>query len=71
MYHWIEDRKFLGKMRTLCSGTVNELVQSINNDKKLKVKAYLVGSGAKNLETQNENLPIDLDYNLDILQCMC
>ncbi len=68
MYHWIEDKGFLGRMRSLCSGIVNELVQSINAEKQLHVRAYMVGSGAKNIEAQNENLPIDLDYNLEILQ---
>lgn len=32
------------------------------------VVVHLVGSGAKNLETQNSNEPIDLDYNLSILK---
>lgn len=33
----------------------------------MTVKACLVGSGAKNLVTQNANNPIDLDYNICIL----
>lgn len=69
MYHWIEDKEFLGAMRSLCSGIINELVQSINNDGLLYVCAYMVGSGARHLETQNEKEPIDLDYNLNILKC--
>ena len=39
----------------------------INKDNFITVEAHLVGSGAKNLETQNANKPIDLDYNLCIL----
>lgn len=69
MYHWIEDKEFLGSMRSLCSGIINELVQSINNDDLLYVCAHMVGSGARHLETQNEREPIDLDYNLSILKC--
>lgn len=68
MYHFIEDKNFLKNMRSLCSGIVNELVQNINNDSLLDVEAHLVGSGARNLETQNANEPIDLDYNLNILE---
>lgn len=68
MYHWIEDKEFLGAMRSLCSGIINELVQSINNDGRLCVCAHMVGSGARHLETQNGNEPIDLDYNLNILK---
>lgn len=67
MYHYIEDKKFLKDMRRLCSDIVNQLVQRINNDGKLYVKAHLVGSGARNMITQNGNEPIDLDYNLCII----
>lgn len=68
MYHWINDKAFLGKMKGLCSDLVNQLVQAINREGRLEVRHYLVGSGAKNLITQNANMPIDLDYNLEILR---
>ena len=67
MYHWIKDREFLGKMKRLCSDIVNQLVQEINKDDRMSVRAFLVGSGARNLFTQNGNQPIDLDYNLEIM----
>ena len=67
MYHWIKDRKFLGKMKRLCSDVVNQLVQEINKDDRMFVRSFLVGSGARNLFTQNGNQPIDLDYNLEII----
>ncbi|MFA5561692.1 MAG: hypothetical protein WDA00_03550 [Eubacteriales bacterium] len=67
MYHFIEDKDFLKRMKSLCSDIVNQLVQQINGDGEMRVKANLVGSGAKNLITQNENNPIDLDYNLEIV----
>lgn len=71
MYHWIEDKNFLRNMRSLCSGIVNELVQNINNDSVMTVSAHMVGSGARNMETQNAHEPIDLDYNLNIdRRCM-
>lgn len=69
MYHWIEDKAFLGRMKGLCGDLVNQLVQAINRDGLLEVRQHLVGSGAKNLITQNANRPIDLDYNLEILRC--
>lgn len=69
MYHWVEDKKFLGRMKRLCSDIVNQLVQAINNEEKMYVRAYMVGSGAKNLITQNAEEPIDLDYNLEIIEC--
>lgn len=67
MYHWIEDKDFLSGMRAHCAEMVNWLVQAINSEGKMKVKQYLVGSGAKNLIVQNEGEPVDLDYNLEII----
>ena len=67
MYHYIQDKDFLKRLRGACGDIVNQLVQSINNDSVMTVEACLVGSGAKNLITQNENESIDLDYNLCIV----
>lgn len=69
MYDYIsnKDNEFLSKMRSVCSDLVNQLVQHINADNTLYVEANLVGSGAKHLETQNNDEPVDLDYNLVIL----
>ena len=68
MYHYIDDTTFLKDMKWFCSDIVNQLVQRINNDSVMTVKAHLVGSGAKNLITQNANEPIDLDYNLCVVE---
>ncbi len=67
MYHYIEDKAFLSKMKSLCSDIINQLVQRINNAGDLLVEAHLVGSGARNLATQNADEPVDLDYNLCII----
>ena len=53
MYHYIEDKDFLNRMKSLCSSIINQLVQSINNDTVMTAKAELIGSGAKDLVTQN------------------
>ena len=53
MYHYIEDKKFLGAMRRECSDIINRLVQHINSENVMEVEAHLIGSGAKHLETQN------------------
>ena len=68
MYHYINDKKFLKEMRRECSDVINRLVQNINNSDRLKVKMQLVGSGGRNLVTQNGDEPIDLDYNLHIVK---
>ena len=67
MYHWIDDKEFLKRMRGECSNLINELVQYINNEDFLRVEAQLVGSGGRNLITQNADKSIDLDYNLNII----
>ncbi len=67
MFHYIKDIEFLKNMKYLCSNIINQLVQAINNDSVMKVEAHLVGSGSRNLITQNANEPIDLDYNLYIV----
>ncbi len=67
MYYFIQDKEYLKRLKGTCNDIVNQLVQSINNDSVMTVKACLVGSGAKNLITQNEDEPIDLDYNLCIV----
>lgn len=67
MYKFIEDKDFLKRMRHSCSDIVNKLVVAINNEDFLTVQAHLIGSGAKNLITQNANEDIDLDYNLVII----
>lgn len=54
-------------MKRECSDLVNRLTQIINNDDYLNVEMSLVGSGAKSLITQNGNKPIDLDFNIEIV----
>ena len=68
MYHYIEGKDFLKAMRRECSDIINQLVQYINSEDVMEVEAHLVGSGAKHLETQNADEPVDLDYNLNILE---
>lgn len=67
MYHYIKDKDFQKRLKSTCSDIVNQLTQSINKGSVMTVKACLVGSGAQNLLTQNANNPIDLDYNICIL----
>ena len=67
MYHYIQDKDFRKRLKSTCSDIVNQLVQSINKSSVMTVKACLVGSGAQNLVTQNANNPIDLDYNICII----
>lgn len=67
MFHFIDDKDFLSNLRSTCADIVNQLKQEINRADTLEVDTYLVGSGARNLITQNEKEPVDLDYQLEVL----
>ena len=67
MFHFIDDKAFLSNLRSACSDIINQLKQEINNDNLMEVNTYLVGSGARNLITQNGDKPVDLDYQLELL----
>lgn len=69
MYDYVEDKEFLGKMRSDCGEMMQELCHVLKETYAISANFYLVGSGAKNLIMQNENNPIDLDYNLEIVKC--
>lgn len=66
MYQYVTDKDFLKRLRGTCGDIVNQLVQRINRDSEMTVSTLLVGSGGRNLVTQNEKGPVDLDYNLYI-----
>ena len=66
MYHWVKDIEFLRRMRTECADVVNRLVNELNRNSDLQASFHLVGSGGRNMIAQNENEPIDLDFNLVI-----
>lgn len=70
MYHWINDEKFLKDLRRECGDLINRLKNNINNGDYIRIDTQLVGSGAKDIETQNANEPVDLDYNVDVLQIL-
>lgn len=69
MYHYLEDKTFVMKMKAECCNIINQLVQLINKENTMQVKACLVGSGAKNLITQNGEERVDLDFNLTVIEC--
>ena len=66
MYHWVKDKEFLRRMRTECADVINRLANELNSNSDLQVSFHIVGSGGRNMIAQNENEPIDLDFNLVI-----
>ena len=69
MYRYVEDKEFVSRMRSLCGDIMQEFCHILKEDYGIGAIFYLVGSGARNLIMQNENNPIDLDYNLEIVKC--
>lgn len=68
MYHYVEDKKILKKAQKSCRQDLDELV-SILLDERISSQVILVGSGARNMVTQNGDGDIDFDYNLLIQKC--
>ena len=68
MYHFVIDKEFLKRVQSLCTNDLRELVKLLL-DEGISTQFILVGSGGRNMVTQNENEPIDLDYNLFIQKC--
>lgn len=68
MYHYVDDKVFLKKAQTTCVEILNDLTQELL-DYSISSQFILVGSGARNMVTQNANNPIDFDYNLCIQKC--
>ena len=69
MFNYVEDKEFLSRIRNLCGGIMQDFFHYLKEDYDIGATFYLVGSGARNLIVQNASLPIDLDYNLEIVRC--
>ena len=74
MYDYVKDKAFLKRAHGVCANLVNQLVQLLGKYG-IEAEQSLVGSGGRNMVTQNANEPIDFDYNLiiwdapDIMDC--
>lgn len=66
MYHYVEDKEFLRRAQSTCSSIMQELEELLRDDYGINTQFFLVGSGARNMVTQNANEPIDFDYNLNV-----
>lgn len=68
MYHYVEDKTFLDRARSSCSNLLTEL-EELLRENGMNTQFILVGSGGRNMVTQNENGTIDFDYNLNVISC--
>ena len=55
--------KTVNPYKSFCSNKLNQLKNVMYNDYGFECDFSLIGSGARNLVTQNENEPFDLEYN--------
>lgn len=68
MYKLVDEAE-CKKYRSDCSATLKQ-VRSILREKGITSQFTLVGSGARNMVTRNEDGPFDLDYNLEIIKAL-
>lgn len=66
MYEYVEDKQFLKRAQNCCSDIMKQLEESLR-EQGMNTQFFLVGSGAKNMITQNGDGDIDFDYNLNII----
>lgn len=69
MFHYVEDKEYLSCIRRICGEIMQDLCHILKKDYNIGAFFCLVGSGGRNLITQNANEPVDLDYNLTIVRC--
>lgn len=69
MYHYLDDREFVHRMRRLAGEIMQSLCHRLKVEYDIGANFELVGSGGRNLILQNADEPADLDYNLEILKC--
>ncbi len=67
MYHYVENKKQLKRAQFTSSNLMKNLEERLRNEYGINTQFFLVGSGARNMVTQNESRPIDFDYNLNVL----
>lgn len=67
VYHYVKDKEYIKRTYRTCADIVNQLVQHL---KKYGIDSEmsLVGSGGRNMITQNEKEAIDFDFNLEIVK---
>lgn len=69
MYKYVKDKEFLKRAQAYCSSLVKELENELRGSEGINSQFFLVGSGGRNMVTQNENGDIDFDYNLNMISC--
>lgn len=67
MYQFVE-AQVVDRYRSYCANILVQLRDNLYDEYSINSQFILIGSGARNLVTQDGNGPFDLDYNLVILR---
>lgn len=67
MYHFIEDKQDLTRAQSLATEIAMAIQDQVREDG-ISCQIFLIGSGARNLVTANNNEPFDFDFNLNVLK---
>ena len=67
MYHFIEDKQDLTRAQSLATEIAMAIQDQVREDG-ISCQIFLIGSGARNLVTVNNNEPFDFDFNLNVLK---
>ena len=62
MYEYVDDKKTLGEIRSLCGHMMQDLCHTLKEKYNIGASFSLVGSGARNLVLQNKNEPIGYPF---------
>ncbi len=68
MFHYFEDKEFLNKAYSFCADIVNQTKMLLKKED-IDVDMFIQGSKRRNMITQNEEEPIDFDFDLFIKSC--
>jgi hypothetical protein len=71
MYYYVEDKEFLSRGRRCCSELLTEVKELLYQEYDINIQFTLIGSGARNMVTQNEDEAIDYDYNFNVINYDC
>ena len=69
-YKFVEDKEFLARVQKSCNDDMIEIESILRNEYDISCQYFLIGSGAKNMITEDSNGIIDLDYNINVYNGM-
>lgn len=66
-YEFVEEKEFLKRAQTDCLNCLRRLEDLLRNECDINGQIFLIGSGARNMVTQDSNGDMDFDYNFNVL----